>query len=72
MQNTILVDKEMIAYADVEEGRVFCINSVLVDNTDESLAEVMELVGDRKPTHDYVEDNPMYLYGKARLRSWRL
>lgn len=72
MQDVILVDEPLLCYADVEDGCVFLIQSVLVRETSKELEPVWSVVGDRSPTMDFIETNPMYLYGKARLRSWRL
>lgn len=72
MQDSLLVDESLIAYADIEDHRVFMIQSVLVKDSSQELEPVWSVVGSLEPATDYVEDNPMYLYGKARVRTWKL
>lgn len=72
MQDRNLVDIPLVAYADVEDGHVYLIQSVLVKDTDPELDEVWALVGASAPTEEYEESNSEYLHKKVRIRRWKL
>lgn len=73
MNDKTLVNEPFLIYADIEDGHLFLIQSVLVKDTDPELIEVMTLISERSTlVSEHVEDNPSYLYGKARVRRWKL
>lgn len=70
----ILVDLDWLAYADIEDGKVFMIRSVLVRDTDEILQPVFNFINTNGYTlvEDRTEDDEMYLHRRARIQRWEL
>lgn len=72
--NQVLVDIDHLAYADIEDGKVFMIRSVLVRDTDEILQPVFNFINTNGYTlvEDRTEDDEMYLHRRARIQRWEL
>lgn len=66
----VLVDETFLAYADVEDGRVFAIHSTEVNDGEDVLVPLWDEVLDRELAliEDREEENPGYLGGLARVR----
>ncbi|GAB3692493.1 hypothetical protein [Corynebacterium nasicanis] len=69
-EDHVLVDESFLAYADVEDGRVFAIHSTQVHDNEDVFIPVWDTVLDRglDLVEDREEENNCFFDGRARVR----
>lgn len=70
LKDQVIIDLPSIAWANVEDGRLFLIHSVLVQDTDTVLEPVFEIIEREglKCTSDTLLESSVHLHRQARCR----